>query len=497
MMKKFLFYIFFPVAGILWISNVQGQQSSQTLQLTLEQVVQMAKNQSPDALKAKHSFRGSYWAFKNYRAELMPKLTFDAQLPQYDRDIRSVDQDDGTTEFIEKNSINSSAALRLWKNVGTTGGQIYIDTKLQRTDVLNQNSRTDYLSVPVNIGFRQPLFAFNPFKWAKKIEPLKYQEAKRKYIEEMEYVANLAVTKFFKLLLAQKDVVRSKINKANNDTLYKIAQGRFNIGTIAENELLQMELSMLNARTALEYDNLNMEEMMFDFRSFLRLQNDVNIVLLPPDKILEIEVDADKALAYARNNRSDMVAFERALVEAESNVASARYENRFTVNLFANYGLTKSADTFDQVYIDPKDGQTVSLGLSVPILDWGLARSKIKMAESDQEIVKNSVEQARIDFEREIYLKVMEHNMQSAQVVIGKKTQEVARKRYEVTKQRYMIGKIDITELNIAQNEKDEAISKYYTTLQSYWGNYGDLRKLTLFDFVKQQTISVNLEDLL
>ncbi len=36
-----------------------------------------------------------------------------------------------------------------------------------------------------------------------------------------------------------------------NDTLYKISTGRFNVGKIAENELLQVELHLMNARPRL------------------------------------------------------------------------------------------------------------------------------------------------------------------------------------------------------------------------------------------------------
>jgi outer membrane protein TolC len=59
-----------------------------------------------------------------------------------------------------------------------------------------------------------------------------------------------------------------------------------------------------------------------------------------------------------------------------------------------------------------------------------------------------------------------------------------------VAKQRYLIGKIDITELNIAQSEKDVAKKSYFNALQSFWKGLYEMRKLTLFDFIENKAIS-------
>jgi outer membrane protein TolC len=118
------------------------------------------------------------------------------------------------------------------------------------------------------------------------------------------------------------------------------------------------------------------------------------------------------------------------------------------------------------------------------------------MAESQQEVVKNSVEQEMIDFERNVYLKVIQFNLQKKQLMIAAKSDTVARKTYEVTKNRYMIGKINsILDLNNAQIETDNSEKGYYATLENYWQNYFQLRKLTLYDFVRKQPIEFNFED--
>ncbi len=61
--------------------------------------------------------------------------------------------------------------------------------------------------------------------------------------------------------------------------------------------------------------------------------------------------------------------------------------------------------------------------------------------------------------------------------------------RYQVAKNRYLIGKIDITNLFIAQNEKDMAKRSYIQSQKQYWIAYHTLRQLTLYNFQKEEII--------
>jgi hypothetical protein len=53
---------------------------------------------------------------------------------------------------------------------------------------------------------------------------------KRRYLENTEQIAITAVNHFFNLLMAQVESEIQRKNKANYDTLYNIAKGRFVLG---------------------------------------------------------------------------------------------------------------------------------------------------------------------------------------------------------------------------------------------------------------------------
>lgn len=477
------------------ISGVSIAQR-QTMRLTLNEVIDIAEKQSPDALQAKNRFLGSYWQFRSFKAGFMPALSLSATLPRFSRSIDQVTQEDGTVKFIDRTQSSASLGLSLTQNISMTGGQVFMTSDIQRLDIIKNPTTTNYATNPVTFGIRQPLFKYNEFKWSRKIEPLRYQEAERKLKEDREQIALTAINMFFDLLSTQISMKMQMTNLANNDTLYKIAKGRYNIGTIAENDLLQLELQLLSAQSQVENMKLELENRIFSLKSFLRLQNDIAIELVTPTQTSNLRIEADKAIEQAQENRSAYIAYKRRLLEAENTVLKAKATSRFTANLVALYGTTQSAPDLVGAYRTPSDMQQLTISLQVPILDWGLGKGRIKVAESNRALEQSAVEQEMIDFKQAVYLKVMQFNIQQSQVQIAAKSDTVAEKRYQVTKQRYLIGKIGITDLNIAQNEKDNARRGYFDVLQTFWRNFFEIRKLTLFDFVRNEPIIIDPAEL-
>ncbi len=490
-------FLIFVLLFSLINTESSAQNNLQPRYLTLEEVIRIAREQSPDALAARHRYRGSYWQHRSFKAGYLPDLRLDATLPNLNRNIQAITLPDGSDVFIRRSLASSSANLALSQRIGLTGGQIFMNTGLERIDLIRDDgNETSYLSTPVNIGFTQPIFSFNPYKWERKIEPLRFQEARKRYIEDLENISLRANNLFFDLLLAQINIEINTLNLNNNDTLYEISKGRYELGRIAENELLQMELNVLNSEAQLEQARIDHEAALFRFRSYLGIENVENISLVIPEQRHNMTVDVQQALAQARGNRSDMIAMERRKLEAESDVSRTRSESRFNANLFAVFGLTQTADNFTDAYIDPLDQQQLRVGVQIPIVDWGVGRGKVRMAESNRELVNTNVEQDMIDFEQEVLLRVMEFNMLDRQLNIAAKADTIAEKRYEVSRQRYLIGRIDILDLNIALEEKDRAKQRYLAALRNYWRGYYEMRRLTLYDFDQDMPITINFDEI-
>ncbi len=468
---------------------------SQDRILSLENVLEIAKEQSPNALIAKHRFKNSYWQYKFYKAEQLPSLSVDGTLPEIQNRIVK-ENIAGVSSYFKQNTVSFRGGLQLDQAVPWTGGNIFLNSSLEQTiNYLSDSTINSFLSVPLYIGFNQPLFQYNQFKWDRKIEPIKYEIAKKQYLTEVESVSISAINAFFDLFEAQVRLKIAQINYQNYDTLYKVAKGRYSLGKIGENDVLQMELSMLKAESALERNQMAVDDAMLSLKSFLRLKEDENIILTPPDPVFFELVDNDLAFEKAKVNSIDYLNFEMRLLEAESSISQAKNYG-FNASLFMAYGLNGRSNVFDDVYTDPSNQQVLSLGLNIPILDWGKRKGQMKMAQSNQELVQTSVEQERSDFAQSIRLKVGEFNIQKNQVLIAAKSDTIAQKSYAVTKNRYLIGKIGVTDLNIAQTDTDEAKLTYISALRAYWRNYYTLRQATLYDFVEKKDLGVEYKDI-
>ena len=257
-----IFLISILTLSFIWV------EAQTTLKLTLDEVIGTAQEQSPDAQIAKHRYRSSYWYFRSFRAEYLPFLQLDATIPNINRSIQAIPAQDGSTVYTPQSLQSYRVGLSLNQRVGFTGGEVFLSSGLRRLDNnLTDTSITQYLTNIINIGYRQPIFTYNEYKWNKRIEPMRYEEARRIYIETTEEVAIRAVDNFFQLLLAQIQVKIARKNEANYDTLFRIAKGRYNLGIIAENELLQLELNLLQSQASVEDAELNYQNRLFLLKS--------------------------------------------------------------------------------------------------------------------------------------------------------------------------------------------------------------------------------------
>lgn len=471
--------------------------SQEILELTIEDVIIIAQKQSPAAISSRHRFRNDYWRYRTHKSSFLPHLTFNATLPDLNRSIERLTLQDGSDAFIERKLINSLTNIELSQNLGFTGGSIFMSSELQRIDILGSNAQTSYLSNPVNIGFRQPINGYNSYKWEKLIEPLRFEESKKNYINAMEMVSIRAINNFFELAVAQKNLEIAELNYSNADTLFHIAEGRYNLGTIAENELLQMELTFLNADAALNEAQMDLKMKKYQLNSFLGLSQDTDIKLIIPHIVPELKVDPVRALSEARSNNPDILNMQRQLLEAERDVASSKSQKGLNASLFATFGLSQRASDLRGAYFDPQEQERVRVGLSIPLADWGLGRGKLRMAQSAQELVRANVRQAELDFQQEVLLRVNQFNLQDNQLQIASKADTIASIRYEVSKQRFLIGKISVLDLNVAQSEKDVAARGYINALRNYWSYFYNVRSLTLYDWINDRKLSQEFDELI
>lgn len=500
-MKKY--YIFTVIIALLVSSFSNNCMAQEKKVLTFDEVLELARTQSTNALMAKHRFRSSYWQYRSFKAEYLPSLSLRGTAPSY-RHSYSEQFNPATSsyEYYGSNIFSSTGTLSLSQNIGLTGGSIAINSGLAYTDNINSDTKQIVAEPIVNIQLTQPILKYNSLKWQKKIQPLQFEIAKKTYLSSMEQVNSTAVQNFFQLALAQINVQIAETNKTNSDTLYRMSEGRYQLGTIAEDELLQMKLTWLNAENNLKQARMNLRNAENRMRSFLGYNDNVSIELVIPYEIPELQIDAQEVLALAFENNPSIFQQELSILQSESSVAQAKANRGLSADLTASYGLSDQTRSTDplfglaEAYKDPANSQTVMLTLSLPILDWGQRKGQYQMALSSLELAEVQAEQTLATFEADLLLDVEQFNLQYEQVMIAAQSDTVAQRMYEVSKARYVIGSSTVLELNNADTEKDSNRRAFIQSLQTFWNYFYNVRSLALFDFIKNEPLEADYDAL-
>lgn len=483
---------FYCTALLLILSSAMLFAQRDTLRLGLSETILLAQSDAPDVQITQTAFSNDYWRYKSYLANYRPLISLNATLPNLNRSIEAITLPDGKENFISRSLMRNNLNISLQQGITLTGGQIFARTRLERLDIFATDGNegfVNYLSTPFSIGFVQPLFGFNELKWDKLIEPMSFEESKREYSEGLEQVAYDAATLFFEVLIAQLNYEAALRDKANADTLYTISQGRYEVGRIAEVELLQIELNAMRADADLGQSRLDKQTSTENLRNFLGIREAIAFDLDTPDDIPNFIIDAEQALDYATRYRSDIIQLGRRLEEAAREVAQAKAQRGFSADIFFSFGLSQTGSNISDAYKDPLDQELFQVGFTIPVADWGKSQAVMEIARSNEELTRLQVGQERINFEREILVKVQQFDQVRSQVRLAERTYEIALKRLSITRQRYRIGNILVTDLNLAIQEEAAARRTYVSALRSFWLAYYDLRRLTLYDFATGNTL--------
>ena len=500
-----IYLIFISLLFSIISMTTHGQQTAQSYRLTLDDVIQIAKEQSPQAIQARHTFRASYFSFMSYKATFLPKLTLTSRPTTWDKSIRTIqsvnDKGEVTTREARGNTFTSTAGLALSQNIGFTGGTISLGSDFQRTqNFLQKNSDfdTEFTTYPVRLSIIQPLNGYNKFHWDKKIEPLEYDAAKQTYVVAMEEVSSSAVINFFELAEWEARLKMAEANIKNAEELYNITHGRYNIGTVAEDELLRIELRKMEATSELNSSRIQIESRRNRLRSFLGFRDNVIIELLIDPETPDFQVPYEEALNLALTRNPNIISYNINIFQAEQEVAQAKSQNGITLDLNASFGTNKTGYSFKDAYATPfDDSEGIGLRITVPILDWSETKNRVRRAQSNLEVAEARVQQQETTFRQDIYLQVMSFNMQKGQLRIAEKSDTIAQKSYDISYQRYLAGKSNVTDLHTVDTAKDNAKIKYMQELRSFWNLYFTVRRLTLFDFQNKKPLEEDFEKII
>jgi outer membrane protein TolC len=463
---------------------LHAEKKDSHIRLTLKEAILLAQSRSVEAAVARNELKTAYWEYRTHLADQLPEINFTGTLPSYRNHYNSYQQSDGSYTYVRNNHMGLDAQISMDQQIALTGGTISLNTSLDFARQLGKNASGQYMSIPFSVTLRQPVFGVNHHKWRRRIEPIRYREAKAAYIERVEQITLTVITAFFNLLHAKEQLAIANQNLENALKLHDIALARRKIGHISENEQMQLELAALQARGIVTEALSNLNAGMFHLRSLTGLSEEERIEPLLPESLpAAFRMIYRDVLEKAHENNPLAQNILRSHLEADYAVASAR-GNRRNISLQLSAGYAGKDVTLSDAYSPLKGNQVIEIGLSIPLLDWGKRKGQVKVAESNRELIRSRTKQEQINFNQNIFLLVENFNNQAGQLEIARQADLIAEKRYNTSIRTFMIGKINILDLNDAQRSKDEARLKHLRELYLYWFYFYNIRSLTLYDFI-------------
>lgn len=490
-MKHSLFILPSVLAALL----LPRQGAARELTLTLGDAIAMARVQSVDAAVALDELKTAYWQWRSYRAERLPEVTLSATIPSYNDRYTAYMNQDGEYSYVRTHNLDAQAALSVKQNIPLTGGTVSLSSSLDYMRQFEDGGSNRFLSIPVALTLEQPVFGVNTFRWDSRIEPVRFREAKAAFLSATEDVALTTVNYFFTLIMSHENVAIAEQNLANADKLYAVAVEKRKMGQISENDLRQMELNVLDARADLTECRSTLKSDMFTLRSFLDLGEDVEIVPVVPEAIPAAHITYDDALERALANNKFAKNICRRQLEADYEVAKAKGDLR-QIKLYAQAGFTGTDRRFDHAYDRLRGNQMIEVGVSIPLVDWGKRRGKVKVAESNRRVVQSRLRQETLDFNQQLFVLVERFGNQQQQLDIALRANEIADQRYNTNFETFMIGKISTLDLNDSQTTKDESKRRYINELYKFWNYWYRIRSLTLYDYEHLDNINADIDKL-
>ncbi len=494
-MKKIVVY--FVVVTAILISYPKAYGQADSLVLDLQTVVGRANKESLTAFRAKNQYLANYWQYRTFKAERLPSLSLNVTPFRYNRSFtKRYDSGKDIDIYRKKQSLYSYGNLALQQNFDWLGGTFFVDSELGFSRNFGDNSYKQFSSVPIRIGYRQDLLGYNPFKWEKKIEPLKFQVAQQKLLYNIEQTAEEATRYFFNLAMAQAKYELATYNLKSSEKMYEIGKERHKIASIRQSDLYTLKLDKINAQNSLENAKIEIQRAMFALATYLGMDKHTHISLNLPSKPKVFAISVEDAVKLAKENNPKFLEAQKNVLELKQQVAQTRIRRYFNASLSASVGFNQVAETLDAAYKSPLQQDIFSVTLAIPILDWGVRKGRYNVAKSNLNVAELTAKQEALKIEEDIIMTVGDFSVQQKLIFSAEEALKLAKMAYEQTQERFIIGKVDLSSMTLANNRHQQAQKNYIGALQNYWLSYFKIRRLTLYDFEKEQPLGVSFEDI-
>ncbi|MDD3166944.1 MAG: TolC family protein [Bacteroidales bacterium] len=472
---------------------VTGLQA-ETYTLTLEQSIQLAKEQSLDMLSLKQDLRIAEFNLKSTTSRFKTNVSMSLTAPEYTETIRQFEDSTGIT-FYSVQQLNYGSSLTIRQPLPTDGNISIRSSVFNTEDFLYDNRLTN---INTRLSLVQPinaLYGYNNILSAFKEAKLNYERTQKSLRREelnLEYNVSNA---FYSLLSVQKREEIARLNLERQTEAFQIAKNKYEAGLIREVDALQMEVDLAEAQNNYDLSLIDQSSALNNFKNMLGIELEDSIVISSNMEYEIVLVSAEQAVQSALENRLEIREQEIQLEMDRMNIKRQKSEGMITGNLTAYYersGVSKLENTsgletsFNESVADFKvrpENYGLGFTINIPLIDWGQNRALVRAAEARMEKNRIRQEEIRRNIQREVIDLTNDVSSSLKRLQLLEKNVSVAEKSFEITRSRFSDGDIDSQALALERDRLNNAYLSHLSAYINYQLKLSDLLRKTFYDF--------------
>ena len=458
----------------------------------IDKAIEMALINSDVIKQAKNAFVYSESNNKLFKKTFLPDIFLSSVLPSISKSVTRVTTPEGQDIFVNQNQAYYDLSLNIEQSEPLFGGVFTFSSYFNRIDLFGDIDNKTYFSTPFSLSYANTNFFFNSYKYERKINELKTQEANLNYNISIENIVYQTVEKYFDTYIKSENIRGNLEAQKSQKEIYNIAQKRFKIGSVNKGDLLSLELNILNTESAINDLMSEQKSSKNSLSTYIKQSLDSIQLKLPIKNIINLDISYDVALNKMLENDILMKTLNRQRTEKELEIKTQKSEDKFSFETSLSLGLSNTGNTFSESTSNLQNQQLFSVSIKYLLFDFGKNKQTIELLNLEKKSLENDylVEIEEVKDELYSLLVLFKNNQQKISIL--KKKSEITKERYSFLKNRFSLGKVTINDLNISQRENREINNEYLKTLQNIWITYYKIRKLTMYDYENNKAINHN-----
>lgn len=298
------------------------------------------------------------------------------------------------------------------------------------------------------------------------------------------------VTKlYYAMAVAQRKYATAQMATDTARHFYEITQDAERVGQAAHSDVLQAEIQYQQQDQAFQDAKLTMESARLELAVLLFPTLNENFSIVDDlDSAVALPTFAEAQKMAASKNPDLQVALQ-ALYQAKVGVQAAKgafLPAFFTDSVYGieanNYALHSFNVEEPKAGVLPNLGYFITVGVNIPVWDWGTLRSKLHQAEFKREQAQVELSQTQREVLSTLYTSYNEANVARAAVESSRQTADLAAESLRLTNLRYRGGASTALDVVVAENTLTQARNAYddaelryrvaLATLQTVTGNF-------------------------